>query len=68
MKGLQKTLYITFICLSSIVVAYAQPQPQNPSDDPDAVPITGLEYLLIGGGVYGVSRLLNKRKHKNDEM
>lgn len=67
MKGLQKTLYIIFFSVSS-VVAFAQPQPQNPSDDPDAVPITGLEYLLIGGGVYGVSRLLKKRKHKNDEM
>lgn len=43
----------------------AQAQPGNPAGDPDVVPITGLEYLLIGGGVYGASRLMRKRKDKS---
>ena len=48
-------------------LGWSQPtQPQNPSGDPDAVPITGIEYLLIGGGAYGVSRLLrNKKKNES---
>jgi hypothetical protein len=45
------------------LMVLAQPQPQDPQADPD-VPITGIEYLLIGGGAYGISRLL-KRKGKD---
>jgi hypothetical protein len=48
----------------------AQPVPPNPGDpagDPDVVPITGLEYLLIGGGVYGASRLMRRKKDKSDD-
>jgi hypothetical protein len=41
-------------------------QPGNPGTPPgNPVPITGLEYLLIGGGAYGVARLL-KKKTKNE--
>lgn len=64
MKSPIKIIYIILFSMSCFF-AVAQPQPQNPDGDPDAVPITGLEYLLVGGGVYGVSRLLNKRKGKN---
>lgn len=67
MKGPIKVIYIIIFSMSGFF-AVAQPQPPNPADDPDAVPITGLEYLLVGGGIYGVSRLLNKRKSKNEEM
>ena len=60
------------VLLSSIVMLLlasfnvnAQPggQPQNPPP----VPITGIEYLLIGGGAYGVSRLLKNRNKKKTE-
>ena len=40
----------------------------NPEEDPDKVPITGLEYLLIGGGVYGASRLMRKKKDKSPDQ
>jgi len=39
------------------------PAPQNP---PAPVPITGVEYLLLGGGIYGMYRF-SKRKNKNNE-
>lgn len=42
-------------------------QPTNPADDPDRVPITGLEYLLIGGGAYGVSRIIRGKKGKDKD-
>lgn len=46
---------------------WIQAQPGNPEEDPDAVPITGLEYLLVVGGAYGVSRILKNRKGKPDD-
>ena len=49
-------------------IGWSQPQqPQDPAGDPDAVPITGIEYLLLAGGAYGVSRFLKNRKNKNNE-
>lgn len=60
LKHLMLTVVLSAI---SIVV---NSQPDDPSTNPDVVPITGLEYLLIGGGVYGVSRLLKNRKNKNN--
>lgn len=41
-----------------------QAQPNDPTGNPDIVPITGLEYLLIGGGAYGIYRL---RKRNQDQ-
>ena len=61
---------IAFVILLSGIATFAwsQPQPQNPQTDPDnPVPITGIEYLLIGGGAYGVSRILKNRNKKNTE-
>ena len=46
--------------------SYSQPGGGGPNGAP-AVPITGLEYLLIGGGAYGVSRLLKHRRKKNNQ-
>lgn len=56
-------LTLVFAAISIVVNS----QPNNPATNPDAVPITGLEYLLIGGGVYGVSRFIKKRKNKNNQ-
>jgi hypothetical protein len=55
---------IAFIVFNGVLL-YAQPN--DPQTDPDAVPITGIEYLLIGGGAYGVSRLLKHRRKKNNQ-
>ncbi|SHG40093.1 hypothetical protein SAMN04488109_0067 [Chryseolinea serpens] len=52
---------ISLLLLSTLLV---NGQPGNPIPG-NPVPITGLEYLLIGGGAYGVSRLL-KKKDKNE--
>jgi len=59
---------LVLIVLTMLLVSFngnAQPagQPQNPP----AVPITGIEYLLIGGGAYGIYRLIKKRNKKNNE-
>lgn len=43
--------------------AFGQPgDPPNPDD----VPITGLEYLLGGGILYGIRSLLKARKKNSD--
>lgn len=52
------------LLLLSTLSTYGQPgggPPGNP------VPITGLEYLLIGGGAYGVSRLVKKKDKSQDK-
>lgn len=60
-----KHMALTLV-LSAISIV-GNSQPDNPGDNPDAVPITGLEYLLIGGSVYGVSRFLKNRKNKRNQ-
>lgn len=54
-----------YLVLLSSVLAIAQPGPPPP--DPEVVPITGLEYLLLGGGAYGIYRLSKKKGNKNNE-
>ena len=63
-----KSLSLSILLSCVVFLSNAQPNPPDPNGDPDAVPITGLEYLLIGGGVYGVSRLLKKGKPKEPGM
>ena len=53
---------ILFLLAFSPIVSFCQPGGGGPK-----VPITGLEYLLIGGGAYGVSRLLKNRNKKSNE-
>jgi len=65
------TIVRRLVFLMFLSVSYGQlvAQPAiNPEDDPDRVPITGLEYLLIGGGVYGASRLLRRNKDKSPDQ
>lgn len=66
MTIVRRLVLLTILSLASL---YVQAQPAtDPEGDPDAVPITGLEYLLIGGGVYGVSRLIRRNKDKSPEQ
>lgn len=59
---------LIFLALFSSASWHLQAQPaQNPEEDPDRVPITGLEYLLIGGGAYGVSRIIRGKKGKDKD-
>ena len=55
-------LFTLLICVCDL---NAQPQlpPQNP---PEPVPITGIEYLILGGGIYGIYRF-SKKRNKNNE-
>lgn len=51
---------IFFIAFSSISVnSYAQP---DPPPDPDAVPITGVEWLLLTGGIFGARKIYQNLK------
>ena len=53
---------VNIILLTSIFLV-AQPKPGPPPPDPDIVPITGIEYLLLGGGAYGVYRFSKRKKN-----
>ncbi|HEY5748492.1 MAG TPA: hypothetical protein VIU12_20625 [Chryseolinea sp.] len=58
---------ISLLLLSSLCVLAQPPGGDTPPPNPDPVPITGLEYLLIGGGAYGVSRLMKKKNKSEDK-
>ena len=54
------------VLLLTVVCTWVFGQPGDPGGDPD-VPITGLEYLIGGGALYGIRTLLKKRmKQKGD--
>jgi hypothetical protein len=60
---------LVFLIFLSLAYWQVNAQPAiNPEQDPDRVPITGLEYLLIGGGVYGASRLIRRKKDKSPDL
>ena len=66
MTGPKQFVLSVLFWLGTLVVTA---QPQDPRDgDPDAVPITGLEILLISGGAYGIAKLRRKGNSKNSEM
>ena len=62
-----KIIYLLIVILYiSKYTVYAQPT--APGNDPDSAPIDGGLSLLIAGGVgYGVKKLREKRKHKEDQ-
>ena len=60
MKNFLVAIYI--ICLASFSV-FGQPN-DLPPPNPDPVPITGIEYLLVGGGIYGIYRISKGRRKK----
>ena len=67
MKLFLITLFMIF-STSVLVVAQLEQEPPTgiPPPDPKVVPVTGLEYLLLAGGAYGIYRHQRRRK-KNKE-
>ena len=60
--ALRRLLLLSFFFGASLLL-HAQPsQPQDPNGDPDVVPISGIEYLLLGGAAYGVSQALRRKR------
>lgn len=60
-----RRILLVFLCtvVLSLWQTTAFGQPGDPPN-PDDVPITGLEYLLGGGILYGIRSLLKARKNK----
>jgi hypothetical protein len=66
MHTIMLTLAIVLATLAGS--GYSQPNPpQNPQNNPDAVPISGIEYLLLTGILYGVYRLTIRRNTLSDK-
>jgi hypothetical protein len=59
----QGALYLIVLFIFLIVPAYGQP-PGDPGGGPDAVPITGIEFLLAGGALLGIGRLFSLKRQK----
>jgi hypothetical protein len=50
-------LTVTILLAGIAGSGYTQPTPpQNPQHNPDAVPIEGIEYLILTGVIYGIYR------------
>lgn len=68
-----RRILIFWFCVVTLVLwhsadVFGQPgggPPGNPGGNPD-VPISGLEYLIGGGIVYGIRSLLKARKKNSD--
>lgn len=54
-----------FLLILCSTIAWGQPG--DPAGDPDVVPITGLEYLLIAGGALGGYKLFKNRNKEQDQ-
>lgn len=67
MKGLVFSLVLMlFSCLYLDLWAQGNIPPPPPQNPPPPVPITGIEYLLVGGGIYGIYRF-SKKRNKDKE-
>jgi hypothetical protein len=62
---MNKRFVVALIIVMSCSLGVAFAQPGDPSGDPD-VPITGIEVLIGAGGIFGLKKILNKRKKKNN--
>ena len=60
-------LYGLLIMLGACFQVSLHAQPAEPPQNPPApVPITGVEYLILGGGIYGIYRFAKKRNKNNE--
>jgi hypothetical protein len=56
-----RILYLLSILFLSFT-AVAQPTGGGPGDPDNPVPITGIEILLVAGGVLGIRKFFNKKE------
>ena len=54
--------FIVIIVLLLPLLSIAQPGGGNPGGDPDKVPITGVEWLLLAGGLLGARKVYKNFK------
>jgi hypothetical protein len=67
MNFVKKALFVVVFMLIANRATDVYAQPTNPpGGDPDKVPITGIEYLLISGGLLGGYKLLKRKKAKEE--
>ncbi len=70
MGGLKKIVGSTIvILLLGFSAVFAQPEPDtnapgDPNEDPDAVPLGGVEILLVAGGALGIRKLIQGKDKK----
>jgi hypothetical protein len=62
-----RRIFLLVICI--VVLSFWQTavfgQPGDPPNPDDPVPITGLEYLIGGGILYGIRSLIKARKARD---
>jgi hypothetical protein len=63
---MKKTLLVLVFSMSCMLLA-AQPGDPFNGDPDNAVPITGLEWLLAGGCALGLKKIIAARKNGNKE-
>ena len=66
MMRFKKALVVLVLLFAGTVQTFAQPG--DPEEDPDnAVPITGIEWLIAGGCALGLRKLLSAKKSSVEE-
>jgi hypothetical protein len=60
--GFKKALLVLVLFFAGLTQSFAQPG--DPDSDPDdAVPITGIEWLIAGGAALGLRKLWSAKKN-----
>lgn len=56
-------LHLLFLMINLLLSFSAMSQPGDPGGDDD-VPITGIEWLLVGGSIFGARKIYRRFKGK----